>query len=356
MTPEEVSIADKLLAHTLDLMRLEAHERVRILQLLDRMGQEIAEELRRANITAIRRERLNELLRQVAAAIDGYYAQIEGYSSAAMTAAARTKANAVVNAIQNTILISTEPSLPTQAFLSRIATNALVTGAPTAEWWKRQAKETAFRFATAVRQGLLSGETNEQIVRRVTGSRATGEPGIIAVSKSNARALVHSSIQSAANAAAMETYRKNGDVVKGYRQISTLDSRTSLTCIAYSGAEWDLDYKPINGNKLPFNGGTPRHWNCRSFIVPITKTFKELGIDLPEPARSQRASADGPVKADMTFAQFLKRMGREWQDEVLGKGRADLWRSGKITLQQLVDLKGNPLTLAQLERKYARKG
>jgi len=37
---------------------------------------------------------------------------------------------------------------------------------------------------------------------------------------------------------------------------------------------------------------------------------------------------------------------------VLGSGRAQLWRDGKLTLEQLLDLSGNPLTLAQLRAKY----
>lgn len=40
------------------------------------------------------------------------------------------------------------------------------------------------------------------------------------------------------------------------------------------------------------------------------------------------------------------------QDEQLGAGRAALWRKGTITLEQLLSLDGNPLTLAQLEKRY----
>jgi hypothetical protein len=59
---------------------------------------------------------------------------------------------------------------------------------------------------------------------------------------------------------------------------------------------------------------------------------------------------DGVVAADLTFDQFLKSKPPEFADKMLGKGRAELWRSGKITLNQLLDQRGNPLTLAQLKR------
>ena len=126
----------------------------------------------------------------------------------------------------------------------------------------------------------------------------------------------------------------------------------SPTCIAYSGAEWDLSGNPINGTRLPFNGGPPRHFNCRSALVGITKTFRELGIDIDEPAIGTRASADGQIRADTTFAEFLDRKGKAFQDEVLGPGRAELWRKKVITLNQLLDQRGNPLTLEELRKKY----
>jgi hypothetical protein len=87
-------------------------------------------------------------------------------------------------------------------------------------------------------------------------------------------------------------------------------------------------------------------------LVGITKTFKELGIDLPEPARTTRASADGQVSDGTSFEQWLSKRTPAQQDEQLGKGRAQLWRDGTITLQQLLDLRGNPLSLAGLEAKY----
>jgi hypothetical protein len=37
---------------------------------------------------------------------------------------------------------------------------------------------------------------------------------------------------------------------------------------------------------------------------------------------------------------------------VLGEGRADLYRQKKLTLNDLLDQRGNELTLAQLKAKY----
>ncbi len=89
--------------------------------------------------------------------------------------------------------------------------------------------------------------------------------------------------------------------------------------------------------------------NCRSIEIPLTKTFKELGLKTKEVEFTTRASDEGQISAKTTFNNFLVRKGKAYQDEMLGKGRADMWRAGKITLKDLVDGNGRPLTLAELK-------
>ena len=84
--------------------------------------------------------------------------------------------------------------------------------------------------------------------------------------------------------------------------------------------------------------------------MPILKSFKEIGSDYPEMPKSTRSSMDGQVPEETTFKDFLDRKGEAFQDEVLGKGKAKLWRDGKITLQQLLDQSGNPIPLKELDK------
>lgn len=355
MAGVDSQLVDELLSGQLDLLRFEAGTRVRILTILTRLQRELTTKLAQQDLTTFNKERTQTLLKSANDLIDRYYTIASGELDASLRAVAETASTHAAQSMQAAAIIDIGAAgLPTETFLARVAMNTLIFGAKTEEWWSRQQQDTSFRFANAVRQGMVQGETNEQIVARITGSPRLGKPGIMDVSRSNARSLVHSSIQAVANEARLETFRKNSDVVTGVRQLSTLDSHTTEICIAYSGQEWDLiTEKPLPGSKLPFNGGPPRHWGCRSILVPITKTFKSLGLDVKEPKPGERASTAGPVGARTSFAQFLERKGKEFQDEVLGPGRAELWRKGKITLTQLLDLRGNPLTLAQLQRKYA---
>jgi hypothetical protein len=53
----------------------------------------------------------------------------------------------------------------------------------------------------------------------------------------------------------------------------------------------------------------------------------------------------------MTFEGWLSRQTQERQDDILGKGRAEMYRKGEITLNDLVNGRGRPLTIAQLKER-----
>lgn len=344
------AILKAMVSHQVDLLRVEAGVRARVLAMLDRLQRDLIARLAAANITTFSKARTSAILKEADAAIQAYYSRMQSEMELTMTGVAEASAQHAADTVSSALAIDLSAGLPTATYLERIAGNTLIMGAPSAEWWSRQSVDTAFRFANTVRQGITAGDTNENIVARVAGSK--GYPGVMDVSRSNARSLVHTSIQAVASEARSETYKKNSDVIEGTRQVSTLDSHTTEICMAYDGAEYDLDGEPINGTTLPYEGGVPRHWGCRSVEIPITKSFQELGIDAPEPSEGERASSDGPVPADWTFADWLATQSDAEQDEALGPGRAELWRDGKLTLTQLLDMQGNPMTLEELKAKY----
>jgi hypothetical protein len=358
----ERAIADLLIERGIDLFRLEAGLRDKIIALLNDMEKELRVKLAEETLSDFGKARINSMLKDAAQIIADAYAQAKAEMDAHLNGLATNEAVATTRAFAKVIDFKVGFGLPWQSMLETLVKDVLIQGAPSQAWWKKQEQSTAFNFASAVRQGILQGETNSQIIKRVTGSK-DGTPGIIAVSRRNAAALVHSSVQTVANQSRLATFRKNGDIVKGMRQISTLDGRTTDICIAYDACEWDMEGRPIGKTKLPFvntdaqgidHEGPPRHWNCRSTLVPITKTWKELGAkgDVPEFKPSQRASMDGPVAGDTTMAEFIDRKPASYLDDLLGPGRAQLYRDGKITLQQLLDQSGRPLTLKELREKY----
>lgn len=350
------AIADAILEHSIDLLRLEAGTRARVLRLLDEMQYELTARLANEDLTAFGKARLQTLLRQASEAIDSYYLRMQGELELTLQGVADVQAAHVVSTLNTAFVANITASLPTETFLARLVSNVLIDGAPSADWWSKQELDTSFRFSTAVRQGVAQGETNEQIVARIAGSPRKGISGVMEISKRNARALVHTSIQAVANASRLESFRKNADVIQAVVWLATLDAHTCpLICGPRDLKEYTLEDDPPEpiGHVLPWNSGPGAiHWGCRCAASIKTKTFAQLGVDLPEPKSGQRASNIGPVPAGTDFAAFLDRKGAAFQDEVLGPGRAQLYRKGKLSLEQLLNLQGTPLTLAQLKAKY----
>jgi hypothetical protein len=260
---------------------------------------------------------------------------------------ARHEATATSQAIAT---IGLEAAIPTEAVLRALVNGSIIEGSPAAAWWAKQSDDLAFKFASQVRQGIAQNETLMDIIRRVAGSPRLGIPGIIEVSRRNAGALVHTSIMQVANDARMAVYQANQDIMKGYRYLSTLDGNICPRCIARSGSTWDLEYRPTGGTKLEYVP-TPIHFKCRCLILPILKSYKELGADIPEPPSGTRASDEGQVRADITMTEWLKSKPKAYVDDLLGPGRSDLFLNGKISLSDLVSQNGRPLTLEQLRAK-----
>jgi len=291
-------LADRVLTRQLYLMRFSAGEKKKVLAVLVDMRAELVAKLRAGDVTDFTRGRLITLLKQCEAVIDHGYGQIQ--TALDFEGLAQVEAEATIRPLA---AVGLEATLPTTAAMKALINGSVIEGAPSNLWWKKQSEDLQFKFAAQVRQGVSQGETLMDIVRRVAGSKRLGTAGIMEVARRNAFALVHTSVMQVAADARLATYRANSDIIKGVRQLSTMDSRTSAVCVAYSGAEWDLDGNPINGTTLPFKGGPPRHWGCRSVLTSITKTFKELGIKgLPElPDTGERASDLGPIDRKTTM-------------------------------------------------------
>ena len=342
-------VFDEILDNALQVFRLAANQRSITLANLKKLEKELLAKFIVEDLTARQKAKLETFIKRTDKLIEKHFKSLQ--KELDLEGIAEVASFATVHAYE--IAFGFEAlNLPTKDYFKSVASNVLIEGSPAADWWRGQSEDLKFRFAGQVRQGLTNGENNQQIISRIIGKN--GYPGIMETARRNAAALVQTSVQAVANDARRATFDANPDVIKGLRQVSTLDGRTSLTCVAYSNAAWDLNRKPILGTTLPFNGGCPRHFNCRSVEIPITKTFRELGLDMDEPTGTTRASADGQINVNTSFEDFLDRRGKAYQDQVLGKGRADLYRQGKITLRDLIYADGRPVSLEELKRKYAK--
>lgn len=318
---------DRALEFQLDLQRVSKTLQADAIRILKRLERELVAEVSAGRYTQWRKARIEAQLKTVRDSIADYYDE-------AATATMQSSASIATSAARSTVVgMGPGAVLPSTEVLSSIVSRAVVQGAPMTAWWNKQAADTAFKFAAAVRQGLVAAETNQQIVKRVLD--------VMTVSKANAAALVQTTVATVSTDAAKTVAADNADIIKRIRAVETLDSRTCLRCMPLDGLEWEPDGTPI-GHNIPLPSW-PIHYNCRGLaIYRITD----------EPPGGTRATGEGQVAAKTTFNDWLDRQSNAKQEEILGQGRAELYRSGKITLSDLTSGTGRPLTIKQLNDKY----
>ncbi len=334
---------DSIIKVNLDIYRLDASTRAKVIKLLDQMEHELEAKLMDKNLTNWNKARVEKLLAQAYAITSEYYGEAQNTLADVLDGVAKVSSSTTAAGLAAIIPVSLDVGIPTTAYVAKLASDLITQGATQKEWWAAQTKDTNFKFSAQVRQGLIQGETNAQIIKRVQS--------VIDVSRRNAASLVQTSVQTVANEARLAVFEENSDITKGFIYHSTLDGHTCPTCGAYDGKQWTNDRKPING--APAFRNPPLHFSCRCVMSVVVKTNAELGFpEIPDARPGKRASSDGPISDKTTFEDFLGRQSQAFQDSTLGKGRAQLWRDGKITLDDLINGNAQPLTLDQLKAKY----
>lgn len=224
------------------------------------------------------------------------------------------------------------------------------------EWLTDVEAGRAAMIRDAIRIGIVEGQTNDQIVRRIMGLRSEAyADGLLNRSRHDIEAMVRTAIGHVSQGARDAFYQANDDLVAGVKWLSTLDGRTSEPCRLRDGLSYTADtHKPI-GHSVPWLAGPGRlHWQCRSTSTPIIKAWEELGLTADEIGEGTRSSMDGQVPESTTYGQWLKDQPASRQDEVLGPTRGKLFRQGGLSLDKFYNDKGKFLTLDELQARDAR--
>ena len=231
-----------------------------------------------------------------------------------------------------------------ESSIERLVDSAQLEGATVKAWNNGLNADQKKRLERELKIGVSLGETTPMLAQRIAQALQKNKRDATAIALTGAGAIV-SEIRQA-------FFEANDDVIKCYKYQATLDTRTSALCRAYDGLMWDKDYKPI-GHNFPFR--KPRvntHFNCRSTIIPVTKSWDELGVEgMDEASGRTRSSMNGYVPQDMTFNDWLKTQSPETIEKTLGKGRAELFMQGKITMRDLITQQGRSLDLSDIYKK-----
>lgn len=387
--PFNDDVVEGLVQHNISLLRYDANLRRQIRGQLRVLQEALMERLGSMDFSKpTRRARMEALIKQADDIIRGNFRKLNSIMLAEMAELAGLEHNFAAQQLNRLIGVDIVSAGLTPSALRAMAKEVPIFGAPAQEWWGRQSAGVRRRFADQIRQGYLLGESTQDLVRRIRGS-ATGtfervemaggkirsvpvfSGGIMETTTREATTLVRTSVNSVANHVRLETYMRNQDVIKALVAVVTLDGRTSDICMARGARpdEWLLpDMAPVEGSSS-WPGHPPWHFNCRSSLAPVTKSWQELQQQgtAGSPTRNQRriarvldnnapkrmrASMNGQVPRSMGFEAWLKKQPARVQLDLLGPTKRKLWKQGKLTLGQLIDQSGRPLTIADLKRIY----
>lgn len=356
-------LADKAVGHAVDMAAYSNEVVRRMIALLNRSDArlffELTQALERMTPATFSVQRLEDLLVSVRQLNAQAYAQIGEEMSAEVRKLVDYEAGyqlALFNAsIPPQVIASVGVAEVNVEQVYAAAMSRPFQGRLLREWASSIEAGRMTRIRDTVRQGFIEQQTTDQIVRRIRGTKAKGySDGVIEIDRRGAEAVVRTAISHTAGFTRDRFYDANTDLIKAVQWVSTLDTRTSEPCRIRDNLRYQpVDHRPI-GHAIPWLGGPGRlHWNCRSSSVPITKSWRELSVNIDEFSPTTRASMDGQVAADMSYGDWLKKQSASRQDQILGADRGKLLRDGGLTLDKFYNDKGVYLTLDELRKRDA---
>ena len=308
----------------IDLMRYSAGEIKAVIARIDKLEKKLKAELLSANVERARE--IKTLISLIDNTVKDFYAGI---------AQSTAEPQSELFEIEKTATAKMVGKASGQTITLQFAETAfadMVMGAPLADWWDAQSRDVRFKLRSAVNRMVTDGRTAQQ---------ATADfMDVFNGSRRNAKSLILTAHSAVTSQARQAMYDANSDIVQGVYQLSTLDSRTSAICRVRDGLKWDKDKRPIGHNQEFMQ--PPLHYRCRSVMLPL----------IDDMTHSTRASQDGQVPANMTYEQWLRRKSQSEQDEILGKGKAQMWRDGVITFSDMVDQTGREISLQDLKDRF----
>lgn len=326
------------------LESLKSSEVEKFAPFLRQIDRSLREQLGKSELTEFKRARLDAMLKQVDEALDSVFTHYTDQLQLDLMDVAVWQASAEAAVIGAAVpsyaaTIPALATLKTAAFRSPLGVKGADGGkllTPFIEDWSKSERS---RVTGAIRQGWFEGNTNSEIIRTLRGTKDMKyTDGLLAITSRNADAVTRTAIQHVAGQARNQFAKQNSDILRGVQIIATLDGRTTAYCRAADGTEYALD----EGPRPPF------HIRCRTSFILLLKYAPSLGV------LADRSSMNGQVKADTSYYEWIKTQPAAFQDTVIGKARAKLFRDGGMTPEQFSDLQiGNnfkPRTLDQLRK------
>lgn len=348
--PEPVNdiLRDEVIAHAVQIERLKNAEQKAVIEFVqnsllpdltrrfnDRMSEIMARGLDIGPETTARLQRLIQSLNEIVEAWSSGLARDIVARSTAIAGFESQWTTSLLSDQLETVPVRVSTVLPPVEQLRTLILSRPIDGVLVEGWIQRLNSNTKSSLEKQIRLGIASGETTSKITRRVT--EVTG------FARDSAVALTRTIIGQAASIGRDAVYEANADLLRGVQWHATLDTRTCPRCGKLDGQVFEI-------------GKGPRpvlHLMCRCSSVPVLKSWRQLGIKARDIDTQTRASMDGQVSSSLRFGDWVKRRSAAEQDEILGKTRARLFRSGALEIGDFVNSANEVITLDALKARYS---
>lgn len=253
---------------------------------------------------------------------------------------------------------------------------------PLSELLARFQDDDANRVVNHIANAWREGQTPDQVVRSLRGTRAAKyRDGITAISRRSAASLVRTAVTTITTAARESIWQENSDIIIALQWSSILDGRTSQICQSRDGrmALVGGDALPEGARPLdPPGARPPAHPSCRSIMIPVidgvamigdrttirdirTRRVREIdfaresrrrGVPIQQIRAEWAAEYIGSVPHDVYYPSWIRTQSAAFQDEVYGPTRGALLRRGGLDVDDFVDQTGKRYTLDELRSRH----
>lgn len=365
----------KFLSLVADMQRLSESEVLVVTGILKQLERDLVSDLMdNPDVSSYSKRQYTELLNRNKKTIDSAYKEINNHTHGFLLTVAALSQAGIRKTFSDVGIVLPGTDLSSKQ-INSIVSNTYIEGATHATWWGTQSSNMRNAFTTQMNMGYVSKESISQLVQRIRGTSMgtrtayliDGEKkyytqfsgGVLGRGRNQAATLVRTEVLQISADVRHKVLERNSELFRGIIWSAVLDSRTTLLCASRSGKLYTLDGKPI-GHTLPYLRGPGKsHWACRSCAIPVIKGREELErITGFEKLLSKDGSSivlQGNIPREPSFEEWLRELPKEDQISYLGKRRYEIWKDKGLSLAQLTDQRGNPLTVNQLADMYGYK-
>lgn len=346
-------LRDFSLRHRLGLDRTAGSIRNDALELLNQSDQDIQERLqtrlqRGMSEGTVRTKQLRKLQSDIKQINREVMGDVDKKLKQRLRELAISEAEMQKSTIASRIPVDVGMSIPQSNQLKAIVDSQPFEGNTLSQWTSKVTRDRTENIVNEVRKGMIEGDSNQEIVSRVMGTRQfANKDGVLDKSRRNVAAITRTAVTKVTDTASEMTYRQNSRVIQGVQYVATLDSRTTIICSTLDSREFNIGQGPR----------PPQHFGCRSTTAPLTKSWQDMGISRQELSHSTRASMNGQVPEGKTMRDFIDSPNGPGAEDILGSTRAELWRNSDLDFQDFlrggIKTNNEVMTINELRKQHS---